>query len=89
MQALPGIAQISAVTILAELGKVSRFPAPRQLMGYSGIVASEHSSGERHGGAVLPRRAMPIFAAWSWRRPGLIDTDPSRRGVAQALGEAE
>jgi len=47
LQALRGIAQISAVTILAELGKVSRFHAPRQLMGYSGIVASEHSSGER------------------------------------------
>jgi transposase len=76
LQALRGIAQISAVTILAELGNVSRFPAPRQLMGYSGIVASEHSSGERTGEAVSPRLVMPIFAAWSLRRRGPIDTDP-------------
>lgn len=33
LQALRGIAQISAVTILAELGKVSRFPAPPAIDG--------------------------------------------------------
>ena len=38
LQALRGIAQISAVTIAAELGQISRFDTPRQLMGYSGAV---------------------------------------------------
>ena len=78
LQALRGIAQISAVTILAELGKVSRFPAPRQLMGYSGIVASEHSSGERsrRGGITKTGNAhlrrVVIEAAWAYRhRPRL------------------
>lgn len=52
LQALRGIAQVSAVTIVSELGEISRFPGARQLMGYGGIVASEHSSGEgtRRGG---------------------------------------
>jgi transposase len=36
LQALRGIAKISAVSIVAELGEVSRFAHPRQLMGYSG-----------------------------------------------------
>ena len=73
LQALRGIAQISAVTILAELGNVSRFPAPRQLMGYSGIVASEHSSGERsrRGGITKTGNAhlrrVVIEAAWAYR----------------------
>jgi transposase len=73
LQALRGIAQISAVTILAELGKISRFPAPRQLMGYSGIVASEHSSGERsqRGGITKTGNAhlrrVVIEAAWAYR----------------------
>jgi transposase len=78
LQALRGIAQISAVTILAELGKISRFPAPRQLMGYSGIVASEHSSGERsrRGGITKTGNAhlrrVVIEAAWAYRhRPRL------------------
>jgi transposase len=47
LQALRGIALVTAVTIAAEVGELSRFAKPRQLMGYSGAVASEHSSGER------------------------------------------
>ena len=45
--ALRGIALVTAVTIVAEVGTLSRFAKPRQLMGYSGAVASEDSSGER------------------------------------------
>ena len=91
LQALRGIAQISAVTILAELGKVSRFPAPRQLMGYSGIVASEHSSGERsrRGGITKTGNAhlrrVVIEAAWAYRhRPRL---GPMLRKRQQKLSE--
>jgi transposase len=47
LQALRGVALVTAVTIVAEVGTLSRFAKPRQLMGYSGAVASEHSSGER------------------------------------------
>ena len=36
LQALRGIADISAVTIAAELGQGSRFGSARQLMGYCG-----------------------------------------------------
>jgi transposase len=73
LQALRGIAQISAVTLVAELGKISRFDRARQLMGYSGVVSSEHSSGKRMqrgqitktGNAHLRRIAME--AAWAYR----------------------
>jgi transposase len=41
LQSLRGIAQISAVSIVAELGELSRFEHPRQLMGYSGAVSRE------------------------------------------------
>ena len=47
LQALRGIARVSAVTIVTEVGELSRFPKPRQLMGYSGAVASEDSTGPR------------------------------------------
>jgi hypothetical protein len=43
LQALRGVAQITAVTVVAELGTLSRFASPRQLMGYSGWVSSEFS----------------------------------------------
>ena len=47
-EALRGVARISAVTIAAELGNISRFASARQLMGYSGTVPSENSSGSPH-----------------------------------------
>ena len=47
LQALRGIAKVSAVSIVAEVGQLSRFARPRQLMGYSGTVSREDSSGSR------------------------------------------
>ena len=47
LQAMRGVALITAVNIVAELGMLSRFDSPRQLMGYSGLVPSEDSSGNR------------------------------------------
>ena len=61
LQALRGVAKIGAVTIVAEVGTLSRFEHPRQLMGYSGAVSSEHSSGGQVLGAGRsPRPATPI-----------------------------
>ena len=78
LQALRGIAQVSAVTIVAEVGTLSRFATPRQLMGYSGAVASEDSSGRRiRRGAITKTgnahlRRIIIEAAWAYRhRPSV------------------
>jgi transposase len=46
-QALRGVEQVTAITLTAELGDLSRFTTPRQLMAYVGLVPSEHSSGAR------------------------------------------
>jgi transposase len=78
LQALRGIADISAVTIAAELGQVSRFGSARQLMGYCGAVPSEDSSGQRirRGGITKTGNAhlrrIVVEAAWSYRRPPCI-----------------
>jgi transposase len=78
LQALRGIALVTAVTIAAEVGELSRFATPRQLMGYSGAVASEDSSGERirRGGITKTGNAhlrrVIVEAAWAYRhRPGV------------------
>jgi len=73
LQALRGVAQITAVTVVAELGTLSRFDSPRKLMGYSGLVSSEHSSGNRiqrgsitkTGNAHL--RRVIIESAWAYQ----------------------
>ena len=73
LQALRGVAKIVAVTVVAEVGHLSRFTNPRQLMGYSGLVSSEYSSGNRiqrgsitkTGNAHLRRVIME--AAWAYQ----------------------
>jgi len=53
LMALRGISLLAAVTVVAELGDLTRFlPARPQLMAHLGLVPSEHSSGkrERRGG---------------------------------------
>jgi transposase len=78
LQALRGIALVTAVTIAAEVGELSRFAKPRQLMGYSGAVASEDSSGQRtrRGGITKAGNAhlrrVIVEAAWAYRyRPAV------------------
>jgi len=51
--AVRGIDLIAAVGVLAEIGDLSRFQNPRQLMGYLGLVPSKSSTGDKvkRGGA--------------------------------------
>ena len=78
LQALRGIAEISAVTIVAELGSITRFDTARQLMGYSGAVPTEDSSGQRTRRGSITKtgnahlRRIVVEAAWSYRyRPAI------------------
>jgi transposase len=81
LQALRGIALVSAATLVAELGDVTRFTNPRQLMAYLGLVPAEHSSGgtRRQGGITKAgngaARRMLIEAAWSYRFPARISRE--------------
>ena len=47
-----GFQEVAAMTVISELGDLSRFKHPRQLMGYLGMVPEETSSGQkrRQGG---------------------------------------
>jgi transposase len=88
LQAPRGIAKMSAVTIVAEVGTVSRFARATQLTGYAGLGPSEASSGERHprggitktGNAHL--RRIVIEAAWAYRhRPAISGTLRKRQAT--------
>jgi transposase len=78
LQALRGIALVSAVTIVAEVGGLSRFARAPQVMGYCGMGAREDSSGgrTRRGGITKTGNAhlrrIVIEAAWAYRhRPSV------------------
>lgn len=73
LQALRGVRFINAVTLVAELGDLTRFDNPRQLMCFLGLVPSQYSSGEHtrlgpitKSGNRHARRNL-IEAAWAYR----------------------
>lgn len=78
VQALRGVAFTVAVTTVAEMGDLSRFSKPRQLMAYLGLVPSEHSSGPRRrmGGITKAgnshARRVLIEGAWAYRFPARV-----------------
>jgi transposase len=47
LQSLHGVALIIVVSVVAEVGDLSRFDNAKQLMGYLGIVPGEYSSGSK------------------------------------------
>lgn len=92
--ALRGIDKIAATVLLAELGDISRFQSPRQLMAYLGLVPQEHSSGrQRRQGAITltgngHARRMLVESAWSYRFPAR-QTMHLKRKAANASEEAK
>src|SRR5260370_169084 len=85
----------SANSCYATADEISRFQRARQLMGYSGAVSSEHSSGKRiqrgqitkTGNAHLRRIAME--AAWAYRHRPTIGAALRKRqeGLSEEVKE--
>jgi transposase len=89
LMSLRGVDQLVATTLVAELGDFRRFAHPRQLMGYLGLVPSEHTSGERRRlgpitktGNTHARRVL-IEAAWNYRFPARITHSLQKRQEQQ------
>ncbi len=85
VQAMRGIDMVGAIAFLAELGDLSRFENPRQLMAYLGLTPSERSTGEsvKRGGITKAgntrARRLLIEAAWSYRFPPRVSKDMQAR----------
>jgi transposase len=81
LQTMRGMALVNAATLIAELGDLSRFTNPRQLMAYLGLVPSEHSSGTsiKRGGLTKAgnstARRLLIEAAWCYRFPARVSRE--------------
>src|SRR5215472_7595054 len=89
LQTMRGMALFNAATLVAELGDLSRFANPRQLMAYLGLVPSEHSSGgsTRRGGLTKAgngaARRLLIEAAWTYRFPARVSRELQLRQEEQ------
>jgi transposase len=85
LQALRGVQSIVALTVVAELGDLTRFDNPRQLAAFVGLIPSEYTSGptRRQGpitkaGNSRARRAL-IEGAWAYRYPAKISPHIQKR----------
>ncbi len=78
LQALRGGPCTVAVTLVAEMGDLTRFESPRELMKFMGLIPSEYSSGEqRRQGAITKAgnthaRRVLVEGAWAYRYPAKV-----------------
>ena len=93
LQALRGVAHITAATVVAELGSLARFESPRQLMGYCGLAPREYSSGNRtYRGAITKTgnahlRRVLVESAWAYRHRPAVNGRLLRRQQSLPLSE--
>jgi transposase len=91
IQALRGVAEISAITLVAEIGDFHHFGNPRQFMAWLGLVPREHSTGAsvRRGSITkadnIRARRMLVEGAWTYRLLARVTTTLLKR--AEGLPE--
>jgi transposase len=91
-----GIATLTALSLLAEIGDFRRFGTARELMSYLGLCPSEYSSGQQvHRGHItkagpVHARRLLIEAAWHYRHPPrLTRRQHENEAAVRETGEPE
>jgi transposase len=85
-----GFQEVAAMTEISELGDLSRFAHPRQLMGYLGLVPTESSSGERRSQGGITKtgnghaRWMLIECASHYSHAPMVSPQLSARQAGQS-----
>jgi transposase len=78
LQALRGVQCTVAVTTVADIGDLTRFASPRELMKCLGLIPAEHSSGaQRRQGSMTKAghthaRRVLVEGAWASRSPAKV-----------------
>jgi transposase len=85
LQGLRGVQEITALSVVAEIGDLTRFDSPRQLAAFVGVNPSEYSSGDsrRLGGITKAgnahaRRAL-VEGSWAYRFPAKVSPHIHKR----------
>jgi len=92
LQALRGVSFITAGALVAELGDLTRFGHPRELMAYLGLVPSEYSSGPSVRRGAITKAGNPharrllAEAAWAYQGIPRIGRQPAYRQEALPKG---
>ena len=93
LQSLRGVSLIAATITVAELGDISRFQHPKELMAYLGLVPSEHSSGESIKRGHITKtgnshaRRILVESAWTYKHHARVTLPLIKRqqGLPQSI----
>lgn len=83
---IPGFGLITGMTILGAIGEIERFPTAKHLVGYAGLGASVHDSGQTHRTGRITKQGRKelrwalVEAAWA-----AVRYDPYWKEQFQAL----
>lgn len=86
---LRGFQEVTAMTLVAEAGDITRFDDPRQLMAYFGLVPSEHTTGGKRVQGSITKcgngacRKVLVEAAWQYRFPPKVSPQLRQRQEKQ------
>jgi transposase len=95
LMAMRGLDVISAATLLAEIGDLSRFQTPQQLMAYLGLVPSEESTGNTIKRGPITKagnrraRRMLVECSWSYQHPPRVGSVKQHKVDAAPLAVRE
>src|SRR5678815_3792254 len=90
LMSLRGVQVLTAMTLVAEVGDMTRFTDARQLMNYFGLTSSEHSSGGKRVQGGITKcgnrhcRRVLTEAAWHYRLRPLISEAMQKRQEKQS-----
>jgi transposase len=85
LQGLRGFQVVASMVVASEIGDFSRFDHPRPLMGYLGLVPSEHTSSQRRRQGAITKcgnshvRWILVEAAHHYRLPPKVSKELSKR----------
>ena len=85
LHALRGVQFTVAVTLVAEMGDLTRFESPRELMKFMGLMPSEYASGEHRRQGMITKagnthaRRVLVEGAWASRDPATVSRHVQRR----------
>lgn len=90
LMSLRGVQTLTAMTLVAEAGDMSRFDDPRSLMNFFGLTSSEHSSGGKRSQGGITKcgnshcRRVLTEAAWHYRLKPLVSEAMQKRQENQS-----
>jgi transposase len=95
LEEIPGIGPFIALLLVAEIGAIQRFPTPKHLASYTGLVPSLYASGEHRWGGAITKQDSTLLrwalvqtahqAARSARFSAYYQRERERLGAAKAI----